>query len=642
MSNSQSPPDEKFRLLHLKDIEVSFKDRQPKYPIKLKVLSGQNVLRAKEYENGAADNRLRWEANVHLSPDLNLEIVAKESHTIKWRAKRDFAAVSFDAEEMKKDNIITKEDDKSLISVKLTFEAPVAASDVLRKATKDSIGLLENKTVILDKLGSARKFVEVAKGFGDVVADLHPAAKAAMIAFGMLYEKLEGQEQVHKDASELIDDMSLFLPFTEVVDPATMANEMAKNAVKDFLDVFREACEFIVQYSTTSAIGDLISSQKSKVNKLTDTFKKAKMRYDWSIKTDIWRVNLKLEKIKDNEMLKLLHVSAFGPAGKEYYRTDKSCLEGTRISVLKQISEWAEIETDQKLFWLQGSPGSGKTAVANSVAHTLDQQRLLAGCFFCNKDDQDLKDNTKVIPSLAAHLAVWHQPFSEKLLSTLQGEEKNRLASKTLQEQFDLLIKGPVLALSADEQNQSPHPLVIVIDALDECGDNKGQRLRLAKILVQISQLVPWLKLFVTSTPLPEFTQAFEKSSTSLEKLNLDQAADTTRDIILYANYRAKLIAEDFDLSPDWLGDERISIFALQSRGLFIRTRNTFDYISGQVDVEEAADTVVLNPATTEPEQPKIEPPQPKPEPVSNTRRQVGSTSRNHRTTGPSLGIAVR
>ena len=304
-------------------------------------------------------------------------------------------------------------------------------------------------------------------------------------------------------------------------------------------------------------------------------------------------------------MLRLLQVSFAGPAGKEYYRTDRCCLPGTRGALLDGIARWVDSVPDQKLYWLHGIAGSGKSAIANTIARNFDDQRLLAGCFFCKRDDPDLRNTDKVIPSLAFHLSVWHQPYSAKLLAILQGEEKNKLASKTVQEQFELLIKGPALELSRDEQIQSPRPLIIVIDALDECGVNMRQRFHLAQVLVQVAQMVPWLKLFVTSRPLPEFFQVFEGAGDALKKLHLNEAGDPTADIKLYTKHRAGIIATENLLDPTWLTEEQVDAFTRKAHGLFIWTSTVFNFIEGQVDIDHAVAIVFAASPDREDENPE-------------------------------------
>ncbi|OCB90710.1 hypothetical protein A7U60_g2072 [Sanghuangporus baumii] len=584
---------DELKFLRLKDVVVTFKDRHPRYPVKIKIVVGESVPRSKDFTSHDGDS-LRWEADIHLPPSSGLQAIVKESHVIKWRAKKDYASVRVETTDIDADNTMTKEDERGLIVLKLVFETPVKAGIAVRKGAEDAAARLEQKPIALEKLGRARGFVDIVKNFGDFLADA--TAKAATIAFSMLYERLENQEKIHEDASDLLDDLQEFLPFTEVVDRATMTNEAARAAVKDFLDVFRETCEFIVQYSSSSILGDLISSQGSKVDELKADFKKAKSKYDWSIKTDVWKINLKIEKIRDNDMLKLLQVSSLGPAGKEFYRTDKACLSGTRTNILERISQWATNASDRKLLWVHGSPGSGKSAIANSVAHKFDLQRLLAGCFFCRRDDTDLRDPSKIIPSLATHLAIWHQPYCIKLLSALQGEERNKLASKTLPEHFDMLIKGTILAVASEEETSSPNPLIIVVDGLDECGKTRGQRIQLARILVQTSELVPWLKLLVLSRPMPELNQVFEGSSQVLEKLDLDGAGDPTPDITCFTHHRAKQVARENPLNETWISEDQIGSLVEKSRGRFVWMKTVFDFIESRTDVDFAIETALLAP----------------------------------------------
>lgn len=60
---------------------------------------------------------------------------------------------------------------------------------------------------------------------------------------------------MHENAVELLEDLQLFLPFTEVIDLASVRSEAARSAIKDFLDVFKDTCEFVVQYSSEGIIG---------------------------------------------------------------------------------------------------------------------------------------------------------------------------------------------------------------------------------------------------------------------------------------------------------------------------------------------------------------------------------------------------
>ena len=174
---------------------------------------------------------------------------------------------------------------------------------MVRKEASEAERLLEKKPIALEKLGRAGQFIKVAKKFGEMVAEVgtvmhssvshkflpparltmhcsckidSPGGKSGCHSLrhsfqGRLlrsfqcpspmssWQKLEEQEEIHEDAVELLEEMQLFLPFTEVVDLENISSKSARDAVKVFLELFRGTCEFIVQFSGSGIIGNLKS-----------------------------------------------------------------------------------------------------------------------------------------------------------------------------------------------------------------------------------------------------------------------------------------------------------------------------------------------------------------------------------------------
>ncbi|KAG6805934.1 hypothetical protein H0H92_013357, partial [Tricholoma furcatifolium] len=50
----------------------------------------------------------------------------------------------------------------------------------------------------------------------------------------------------------------------------------------------------------------------------------------------------------------------------------KACLEGTRISLLKRIREWALHPSGERTLFLTGAAGMGKSAIAHTIARNLE------------------------------------------------------------------------------------------------------------------------------------------------------------------------------------------------------------------------------------------------------------------------------
>ncbi|KAJ7873058.1 hypothetical protein B0H14DRAFT_2313272, partial [Mycena olivaceomarginata] len=58
------------------------------------------------------------------------------------------------------------------------------------------------------------------------------------------------------------------------------------------------------------------------------------------------------------------------------------CMHGTRLDILRSIHDWANNLDGPNVFWLHGYPGTGKSAIAITVAAQLLESGRLASSFF--------------------------------------------------------------------------------------------------------------------------------------------------------------------------------------------------------------------------------------------------------------------
>lgn len=261
-------------------------------------------------------------------------------------------------------------------------------------------------------------------------------------------------------------------------------------------------------------------------------------------------------------------------------------MEGTRTAVLKCVQGWAASES--KLFWLHGVAGSGKSCIVNLVSHIFDQEQRLLGCFFCKKDNPDCRVPDNIIPTLAFHFSKWHKSYRSTVASVIQGRDGLKLA-QGLQWQFELLMKQPMMSLNAVPNDLPLRPLIVVIDALDECRDSPESRSKLASILVQMSALVPWMKIFITSRLLPEFEEVFLKDADQFQFLDINTEIDLEEvhgDILQYMRYRVR----NFGLT-----EGEILALAARASGLFIWTSTVFRFIGMQHDKKGAVSSISLS-----------------------------------------------
>jgi NACHT domain len=263
---------------------------------------------------------------------------------------------------------------------------------------------------------------------------------------------------------------------------------------------------------------------------------------------------------EESDLLKRLN-----PAEAASYQEKHSCMEGTRTAVLDEIVAWAKKpfdserkSNDSSMFWLYGMPGLGKTSVANSLCDRLGKGGNLGGSFICKHDNPSLREPEAVLPTLIAQLVRMWGPFRKLVAQVLHDEPQiNPTSTKG-----DLLLK-PLRLL----KKHPLHPLVLVIDALDECGKH-NTRGPLLNCLVEACSLVHWLKIVVTSRPESDIISFFDARNITGRDLGTDDLA--YEDIHLFTRRRLGSVAKRRHLPFDWPGEESVNKIVERSNGLFI------------------------------------------------------------------------
>ena len=174
------------------------------------------------------------------------------------------------------------------------------------------------------------------------------------------------------------------------------------------------------------------------------------------------------------------------------------CLKGTRGTVLDTIELWAGDFDQPPVYWLNGVAGSGKTTIARTVAARLFADGQLGASFFCSRDFEDRRDIQLVFPSLAVQLARKHPKFRSTLVRLLRSDPE--IAHESLFNQMQKLIVQPI--------QESRVSTVIVVDALDECKDEKPASAILS-VLGQFVSEIPEVKFFITGRPEPRIWEGF-------------------------------------------------------------------------------------------------------------------------------------
>jgi hypothetical protein len=117
---------------------------------------------------------------------------------------------------------------------------------------------------------------------------------------------------------------------------------------------------------------------------------------------------------------------------------------------------------DRPICWLNGPAGSGKSAVAQTIAEICDDYHILAGSFFFSGDGNKI---ARIIHTLAYQLSV-SVPATKPLIQQVLHNDRS-IVQLSPSHQFRKLLIEPYLAT----RDASATPYVIVFDALDKCSD---------------------------------------------------------------------------------------------------------------------------------------------------------------------------
>jgi hypothetical protein len=257
--------------------------------------------------------------------------------------------------------------------------------------------------------------------------------------------------------------------------------------------------------------------------------------------------------------------------------TRQPCLDGTRVDLKKLLIDRLSCPSDSlhcEMVWLHGLAGSGKSTLLNSIAKHFRSLRQCGAFVFFDRSDPVNSDPSRVIPTLAYHLAQFSPPFAKKLDEQIQAQKD--ILRSSMDSQFGALLEEPSKAVAAI----ADHPLaVIVIDGLDECGTDKSRKQLLEIVSKRIQKLPPQFRILIASRDEKDIHAAFSRPNVNIERIPLRTDDDiATRDIAEFFRQRLVSIAEDSELS-DWPRPREIEQLTRCAGGLFIWASTAVGFI---------------------------------------------------------------
>ncbi|KAF5354298.1 hypothetical protein D9756_007198 [Leucocoprinus leucothites] len=264
------------------------------------------------------------------------------------------------------------------------------------------------------------------------------------------------------------------------------------------------------------------------------------------------------------------------------------CHPETRKTTRDHISKWLLRAPGNhwRMLWLLGPAGTGKSALAQTIAEEMIIQGRLGAALFLSRSNHN-DDPDCVFPTLAHQLArrlpAYKHIISRRLADDPTILEKNRRA------QFKDLIIEPFHFLMTQRPETLPEPLLIIIDGLDECNSADAQCdfLDMINDHVRTVPMFPLLWL-ICSRPEWHFTYLFTDpdfpATCKRENLRVDDE-EAQQDVVRVLHEKFAHISHRYQhqLDPAWPPQSALRSIAAIAKGMFAVSETIIRFVGDEV-----------------------------------------------------------
>ncbi|KAG8788918.1 hypothetical protein FRC16_001289 [Serendipita sp. 398] len=480
-------------------------------------------------------------------------------------------------------------------AVTVSFRPPPTSDSVRSELQRLHEKMNEFRHVMGD---STQEHLDTVIKYGVAFSELDPRSSIAFGILSITFELLKEQKKRDQSVSDLASQLKRIFPFAsksleEAIDDNT---DLLRKTIGRLYSLAIDVAEFTYDYVKQNRFSAcFFGTSRSRIHGLIERLGKSIISADdqqkiGELEGDFKAIVEDFERAVDVETLKTVRsieetmlLSRLQPL-QTGYNHDRRCMDGTRVALLDEILEWASrpivegTSPSQNVYWLYGIPGIGKTAMANSICFRLHKQGQLGGGFFCRRDDPKLSDPKYVLPTLVCKLAETWGGYRKVVAERLR-KDPHLNQSSAGNELF--------LQLLSSLQNHPPHPLVLVIDGFDECGDISRRRSILTTLL-DASLRVSWIRVVITSRQEEDIESTFSRPEyrNHYSSKDLTTEDNERKDINLFA--RSKLTS--ISGRDDWPGDDKLAQIVERSGGLFIYIETLWHLLQEELDKDQCLD----------------------------------------------------
>ncbi|KAF8988266.1 hypothetical protein BDQ17DRAFT_1435096 [Cyathus striatus] len=134
------------------------------------------------------------------------------------------------------------------------------------------------------------------------------------------------------------------------------------------------------------------------------------------------------------------------------------CYPETQVAFINDIMSWVNSSNPkEKIMWMKGPVGAGKSSIAQSVAQRCKQERKLISSFLFSWTARNRRDNgDRLVPTIAYQLMITVLTIKKLLLEEFEHDPAI-LAYTQMEHQFQRLVMQPLLKILAIYRNSKYH-----------------------------------------------------------------------------------------------------------------------------------------------------------------------------------------
>lgn len=276
---------------------------------------------------------------------------------------------------------------------------------------------------------------------------------------------------------------------------------------------------------------------------------------------------------------------------------DRAALISAKEKRVDGTCEWiwshpefqALLRGDQKLLWICGGPGKGKTMISIYLTEKLEEDQGVV-YYFCRADDEQHRSAAYVLRSLLWQLTTQQPDVAENLLKHLHNPQQNKNQERQkLRSTLDNreALWALLMNITQDDRFRSAF---CVVDGLDEC-DKDSQQWLAEKLLDSGAESTKSNQLRVVLVSRPTVTTLKKCSQI---KLDPDNDGNVNTDLRKFVSEKVKALSDVRDFDDDFRAEVESTLLD-RADGTFLWVGFVMIELrrmSSQTEVKEALKTL--------------------------------------------------